>query len=189
MIDEEVNDVATAPSKEEKETPDAAPEEEPRKEKQEKPVVQVIGYVDSTRKIQTKKGDNMLIVMCSSTGWKFTVVVFPKFYDQIAHLIKPGEIILVKGRLNCKVEMREISIEGEQVKRSTISDLRTAAKNDGIFGDEEEPNNNSHACIFPDLQEKYECEINGNKMTIKLGANTEKSTLLDIKNQLESYPV
>lgn len=42
----------------------------------------------------------------------------------------------MKGRLNCKVEMKEISIEADQVKRSTISDLRTAAQNDGIFGDE-----------------------------------------------------
>lgn len=33
--------------------------------------------------------------------------------------------------------MKEISIEADQVKRSTISDLRTAAQNDGIFGDEE----------------------------------------------------
>lgn len=131
LIDSEVSDGGETITPEEKETVDTpAAEEDVKKNKQEKPVVQVIGYVDSIRKIQTKKGDNMLIVMCSSTGWKFTVVVFPKFYDQIAPLIKSGEIILVKGRLNCKIEMREISIEGEQVKRSTISDLRTAAKND-----------------------------------------------------------
>ncbi len=103
----------------------------------EKPIVQVIGYVETIRKIQTKKGENMLIVGCSSTGWKFTVVVFPKAYGQIAHLIKSGEVILVKGRINCKIEMREISIEAEQVRRSTISDLRAAAHNEGIFGDEE----------------------------------------------------
>lgn len=35
--------------------------------------------------------------------------------------------------------MKEISIEADQVKRSTISDLRTAAQNEGIFGDEEIP--------------------------------------------------
>lgn len=78
----------------------------------------------------------MLIVMCSSTGWKFTAIVFPKVYNQVAHLFKEGEIVLVKGKLNCKIEMKEISIEADQVKRSTISDLRTAAHNDGIFGDE-----------------------------------------------------
>ncbi len=36
--------------------------------------------------------------------------------------------------------MKEISIEADQVKRSTISDLRTAAKNEGLF--EEEINEN-----------------------------------------------
>ncbi len=190
LIDSEVSDGGEAITAEEKETVDTPPaEEDIKKNKQEKPVVQVIGYVDSIRKIQTKKGDNMLIVMCSSTGWKFTVVVFPKFYDQIAPLIKSGEIILVKGRLNCKVEMREISIEGEQVKRSTISDLRTAAKNDGLFGDEEEKTDNNNPIIFVDLQEKYICEIDEKSITIRLESTADKSMLLDIKNMLEAYPI
>jgi DNA polymerase III alpha subunit len=131
VIEDEVSDAGEVVQVEEKEADETPPaEEEIRKERKEKSIVQVIGYVDSIRKIQTKKGDNMLIVMCSSTGWKFTAVVFPKVYDQIAHLIKIGEIILVKGKLNCKIEMKETSIEADQVKRSTISDLRTAAKNE-----------------------------------------------------------
>jgi DNA polymerase III alpha subunit len=52
----------------------------PKKDQKQKPIVQIIGYVDSIRKIQTKKGDNMLIVACSAIDWKFTTVVFPKFY-------------------------------------------------------------------------------------------------------------
>ncbi len=89
MLDAEVNDNGEVNSAEEKDTSDTPPiEEEVKKEKQEKPIVQVIGYVDSIRKIQTKKGENMLIVMCSSTGWKFTAIVFPKTYNQVAHLFK-----------------------------------------------------------------------------------------------------
>ena len=84
--------------------------------------------------------------------------------------------------------MREISIEGEQVKRSTISDLRTAAKNDGLFGDEEEKTESDGSAFFAKLQEKYICEIGENTITIRLNASTDKSTLLDIKNILESYP-
>lgn len=87
MVDAEVSDGSDTIVAEEKEA-DTPPEEEIKKEKQEKPIVQVIGYVDSIRKIQTKKGDNMLIVMCSSTGWKFTAIVFPKSYNQVAHLFK-----------------------------------------------------------------------------------------------------
>ncbi len=88
MVDAEVSDSSEAIVTEEKEA-DAPPlEEEVKKTKQEKPIVQVIGYVDSIRKIQTKKGENMLIVMCSSTGWKFTAIVFPKTYNQVAHLFK-----------------------------------------------------------------------------------------------------
>lgn len=54
MVDAELSESGEVISLDEKET-DAPPEEEIRKEKQEKPIVQVIGYVDSIRKIQTKK--------------------------------------------------------------------------------------------------------------------------------------
>lgn len=182
IIDDEVSDTGEVIA-EEKETEND--EEEQKKEKKEKPIVQVIGYVDTVRKIQTKKGDNMLIATCSSTWWKFTVVVFPKVYNQIAHQIKIGEVILVKGRLNCKIEMREISIEADQVKRSTISDLRTAARNDGIFGDTEEAWQTVRQ--FEKLQNAYTCVIEDQIITIKLSEKTPKETLLEIKTILEWY--
>lgn len=182
IIDDEVSDAGEVVT-EEKETEND--EEEQKKEKKEKPIVQVIGYVDTVRKIQTKKGDNMLIATCSSTWWKFTVVVFPKVYNQIAHQIKIGEVILVKGRLNCKIEMREISIEADQVKRSTISDLRTAARNDGIFGDTEEAWQTVRQ--FEKLQNAYTCVIEDQIITIKLSEKTPKETLLEIKTILEWY--
>lgn len=182
IIDDEVSDAGEVVS-EEKETENE--EEEQKKEKKERPIVQVIGYVDTVRKIQTKKGDNMLIATCSSTWWKFTVVVFPKVYNQIAHHIKIGEVILVKGRLNCKIEMREISIEADQVKRSTISDLRTAARNDGIFGDTEEVWPTVRQ--FEKLQNAYTCVVEDKIITIKLSEKTPKETLLEIKTILEWY--
>ncbi len=198
VIGDEVSDTQEVVQNDEKaEESDVPPEEEVKKTREEKPVVQVIGYVDTIRKIQTKKGDNMLIVGCSSTGWKFTAVVFPKFYDQIAPLIKAGEIILIKGKLNCKIEMKEISIEAEQVKRSTISDLRTAAQNEGIFGDEG-GNSSDKDTVENDvktqkrwfwiLEKKYVCNIGENTLTIKLAQDTPKDILLDIKTILESFP-
>ena len=226
MIDDEVSDTAEVTTTEEKENADTPPEEEVKKEKQEKPVVQVIGYVESMRKIITKKWENMLIVMCSSTWWKFTAIVFPKVYNQVAHLFKEGEIVLVKGKLNCKIEMKEISIEADQVKRSTISDLRTAAQNEGIFGDEpvipesEKCLNGilstSEWCInnssetawtisgiqentlhevspkkeisFPEIQAQYKCTITDTTLTLELPQDTQRETLFEIKNLLESYP-
>lgn len=183
MIDDVVSDLGEVVTEEKEADTDA--EEEVKKERKEKPIVQVIGYVDTVRKIQTKKGDNMLIATCSSTGWKFTAIVFPKNYDAIAHLIKLGEIILIKGKLNCKIEMREISIEADQIKRSTISDLRAAARNEGIFGDtEDEPEKQ----LFPSLQQKYSCIIGDATVTIKLPEKTQKETLVEIKSTLEECP-
>ena len=69
--------------------------------------------------------------------------------------------------------MKEISIEADQVKRSTISDLRTAAKNEGIFGDDTIDQNSSEKIReihspFEKIQEKYTCHISEKTMTIKL---------------------
>lgn len=183
LIDDEISDSGELPQTEESEN-DTPPEEEIKKERKEKPIVQVIGYVDAVRKIQTKKWDNMLIVTCSSTGWKFTAIVFPKFYDQIAHLIEVGKIILVKWKLNCKIEMKEISVEAEQVKRSSISDLRTAARNEGIFGDTEEEGILS-LLKFPALEGKYTYTVDDTSITIQLEENASKESLIDIRSILE----
>lgn len=89
--------------------------------------------------------------------------------------------------------MKEISIEADQIKRSTISDLRTAAENDGIFGDEipteiVEEKKEEIVPTFTPLQTKYICTLAGKTLTIKLAENTKKETLLEIKSILESSP-
>ncbi len=55
MIDDEVSDAIEVTTTEEKEADTPPVEEENKKNKQDKPVVQVIGYVESLRKIITKK--------------------------------------------------------------------------------------------------------------------------------------
>jgi hypothetical protein len=79
--------------------------------------------------------------------------------------------------------MKEISIEADQVKRSTISDLRTAAQNEKIFGDEEDQGETKlkNQPLFIELQSKYKCIIGVDMITIKLASGTKKEVLLDIK--------
>lgn len=89
MMAEEIGDVSTEAS-----SPDSSDVNEdvdtlPKRDQKQKPIVQLIGYVENIRKIQTKKGDNMLIVSCSGVDWKFTTVVFPKFYAAVApHIVE-----------------------------------------------------------------------------------------------------
>ncbi len=66
--------------------------------------------------------------------------------------------------------MKEISIEADQVKRSTISDLRTAAQNEGIFGDEEntETSEQKKEVPFSTLQKKYKCLLKEKEITLLL---------------------
>lgn len=54
LIDDEISDSGELPQTEESEN-ETPPEEEIKKERKEKPIVQVIGYVDAVKKIQTKK--------------------------------------------------------------------------------------------------------------------------------------
>ncbi|MBP6921050.1 DNA polymerase III subunit alpha [Candidatus Gracilibacteria bacterium] len=187
MLDEEITETPEeiTETKDTETTPEEEVREENKKERKEKPIVQVIGYVDTVKKIQTKKGDNMVIATCSSTGWKFTIIVFPKMYDQIAHLIKTGEIVLVKGKLSYKAEMREISIEADQVKRSTIGDLRTAARNEKIFGDSEDTEEEKE--LFPEIQKNYTCIMEDKILTIILPETVSREKLLEIKSLLEGY--
>ncbi len=171
-----------------------------KKEQKVKPVVQIIGYVDSIRKIQTKKWDNMLIVTCSSTGWKFTAVVFPKFYALVAPKIAEWEIICVKWKLSLKPEMREISIEVEHVKRATISWLREAAQLEGLFWEAEKIWREIHEedvlsikdpkeinDDFALLESRFVCAIEDESVIIKLSKETSRETLLIIKNLLETF--
>jgi hypothetical protein len=152
----------------------------------------------------------MLIVACSAIDWKFTTVVFPKFYWNVAHHIVEWEIICVKWKLSLKPEMREISLEAEQVKRATISQLREAAKTEWLFWEEESSDSTSQAAVssekekidkeiseeeptisqlFPSLDTQFVCDLEGNTLVMKLSKETSRETLLEIKNILESFPL
>ncbi len=205
MMAEEIGDISienTSPDISENDDSDAPPP--PKKDQKQKPIVQLIGYVENIRKIQTKKGDNMLIVSCSGLDWKFTTVVFPKFYANVAPHIVEWEIICVKWKLSFKPEMREISLEAEQVRRATISQLRQAARAEWLFQITTTDQTVSSAPIsekidwdispqdvsilFPDLDHQFVCEIQKNVLTIKLAKDTSRETLLSIRELLEKYP-
>jgi DNA polymerase III subunit alpha len=164
----------------------------PKKDQKQKPIVQIIGYVDSIRKIQTKKGDNMLIVACSAIDWKFTTVVFPKFYSAVAHHIVEWEIICVKGKLSLKPEMREISLEAEQVKRASISQLREAAKMEWLFWEEKtmaektisEATTNKKETQKTSSSEEISGEINN---TCEMSLNCEDDTVSTLFPALDSW--
>jgi murein endopeptidase len=65
----------------------------------------------------------------AGNGW--STVAYPLAGPpQVIGSYAAGCIAGAGGRMNCKIEMKEISIEADQVKRSTISDLRTAAQNE-----------------------------------------------------------
>lgn len=178
-----------------------------KKDAKQKPIVQLIGYVDSIRKIQTKKWENMLIVACSAIDWKFTTVVFPKFYSAVAHNIIEWEIICVKWKLSLKPEMKEISLEAEQVRRATISQLREAAKIEWLFEEQiwdnhtvvgENITSHNHApedvspdslkTLFPILDSQFVCSLQERELTIKLSTDISREMLLEIKHILESFP-
>lgn len=204
MMAEEIGDITVEnTSWDVSENDDADVPPPPKKDQKQKPIVQLIGYVENIRKIQTKKGDNMLIVSCSGIDWKFTTVVFPKFYANVAPHIIEWEIICVKWKLSFKPEMREISLEAEQVRRATISQLRQAARAEWLFKKTTTPHTSSDttqeigdwdmshqdiSVLFPELDRQFVCEVHQDVLTIKLARDTSREILLSIRENLEKYP-
>jgi hypothetical protein len=70
--------------------------------------------------------------------------------------------------------------------------LRSAAQNEGIFGEIGSPVNewtqDTTSPLFESLQKKYALSIDESSLTINLPSGTTKETLLDIKCELETYP-
>ncbi len=97
------------------------------------------GIVESVKKLRTKKGDTMAIVMLEDPTGKMEVTMFPKTYaDCAAVLEQPDTVLVVGGVIDQRVGQLQMKVDA--VKRASLSTMIQRAKDDGIF-DEEEAHN------------------------------------------------
>jgi DNA polymerase III alpha subunit len=94
------------------------------------------GIVESVKKLRTKKGDTMAIVMLEDPTGKMEVTLFPKTYaDAAAVLEQPDTVLVVSGVIDQRVGQLQMKVDA--VKRSSLSMMIQRAKDDGMFDEEE----------------------------------------------------
>ncbi len=94
------------------------------------------GIVESVKKLRTKKGDTMAIVMLEDPTGKMEITLFPKTYAESAAVLEQPDTVLVVGGV---IDQRggALQMKVDAVKRSSLSAMIQRAKTDGLFDEEE----------------------------------------------------
>lgn len=94
------------------------------------------GIVESVKKLRTKKGDTMAIVMLEDPTGKMEITLFPKTYaDSAAVLEQPDTVLIVGGVIDQRAGALQMKVDA--VKRSSLSMMIQRAKDEGLFDEEE----------------------------------------------------
>jgi DNA polymerase-3 subunit alpha len=97
------------------------------------------GIVESVKKLRTKKGDTMAIVMLEDPTGKMEITLFPKTYaDAAAVLEQPDTVLIVGGVIDQRSGALQMKVDA--VKRSSLSTMIQRAKDEGLFDEEEAKN-------------------------------------------------
>lgn len=98
--------------------------------------ITVAGMVESVKKIRTKKGDTMAIVMLEDPSGKMEVTLFPKLYTEASPVLEqPDTVLKIEGTLDLR--MGQLQMRAEKITRSSLSAMVKNAKESKIFDEEE----------------------------------------------------
>ncbi|MEQ1869747.1 MAG: DNA polymerase III subunit alpha [Vicinamibacterales bacterium] len=101
--------------------PTAAPEGwGPGGRKPVEPDTSIGGVVSTCRQLKTKKGDRMAVFSLEDAQGSVEVVVFPEAYLRCASLLEPGQLILVRGKL--QKEDESVKIQATEI--TTLESVR-----------------------------------------------------------------
>ncbi len=99
----------------------------------------IAGIVESVKKLRTKKGDTMAIVMIEDPSGKMEVTLFPKTYaDSAAVLEQPDTVLKIDGVVDQRAGQLQMKVDA--VRRSSLSMMIQRAKDEGLFDEEEAKN-------------------------------------------------
>jgi len=62
------------------------------------------GVISEVRRLTTKKGEPMAVIVVEDLEGKAEVLIFPKVYEEARHLIQPEKGVLIKGRVDTNKE-------------------------------------------------------------------------------------
>jgi DNA polymerase-3 subunit alpha len=93
--------------------------------------IKVGGIINDFRKITTKKGDMMAILMLEDTSGKSEAVVFPKTYAKVAENLREDAIALIDGTLEKRMGEMQVVVKSMEV--ISVEDLQERAKKEGLW--------------------------------------------------------
>jgi DNA polymerase-3 subunit alpha len=85
--------------------------------------INMLGLISNLRKTRTKKGLEMAIFTLEDLEGFIEVVVFPKAYNQVKHLLKKDILVRIHGSANI-----EITEEGDNISKIFLSALEDLSK-------------------------------------------------------------
>jgi DNA polymerase-3 subunit alpha len=98
--------------------------------------ITVAGIQEGIKKIRTKKGDTMAIVLLEDPTGKMEITLFPKTYAEMAPTLEqPDTVLVIAGTLDYR--MGQLQMRAESMKRSSLSTMIARAKEDKVFDEEE----------------------------------------------------
>lgn len=98
--------------------------------------VKIAGLVESIKRITTKKGETMAIVLLEDPTGKMEATLFPRTYGEFAPLLEmPDSVLVVGGTVD--VRAGQLQIRADALKRAVLSTMIAHAKEQGFFDEEE----------------------------------------------------
>lgn len=98
--------------------------------------ITVAGIQEGIKKIQTKKGETMAIIMLEDPTGKLEVTLFPRTYADVAGILEqPDTVLVVGGTVDQRAGM--LQVRADAVKRASLSTMIARAKEAGFFDEEE----------------------------------------------------
>lgn len=85
-------------------------------EKKEGDSVLIGGLLTRSRKINTKKGDLMLITNIEDLSGTTGLVVFPRTYKECSELLNDDAIVIVSGKVNRDIRTDELNVIAENIR-------------------------------------------------------------------------
>jgi len=78
--------------------------------------VTIAGMLTNSRKVVTKRGDNMLIAAIEDLSGLVGLVVFPKVFEKASAILNNDEVVVIKGKLNRDSRTEELNVVAETVE-------------------------------------------------------------------------
>lgn len=98
--------------------------------------VTLAGIVESVKKVRTKKGDTMGIVILEDPTGKIELMLFPKTYAEAMPVLEqPDTVLVASGVLDQRGGQLQMKVDA--VKRSSLSTMIQRAKDENLFDEEE----------------------------------------------------